>query len=254
MARSKPRQRRCLILLAASLLAASAAFAGRPLIIDDAEPVEPGAYEAEAGLRFSRAPGERHADLPFGLSYGLAPRLEVGVAWGWHLRDRIAGNADPTVSGRQDVSLGFKWMPVRSSGDGLMFALAGAVNVGTARRAKGLGSGDDDYDLTAIVTKAWNRIALDVNLGHTWVGDRFDASSADEVHYGAALRYAASDRLSWVGEVFADDPKGARAVWQANAGVQHAWRKNVVLDAALGRRLDAAGPDWVLQLGFTASF
>lgn len=129
-----------------------------------------------------------------------------------HLRDRIAGNADPSVSGQQDFSLGFKWMPVRSDG-GFMLALAGSAKFGTASRSKGLGSGDEDYDLTAIATRQWQRLGLDFNWGHTWIGNRFDASSTDIVHYGAALRYPTTPQLTWVGEAFADDAKGSRAQW-----------------------------------------
>lgn len=241
------------------LLCALPAFAGRPLGIDDAVPVEPGAFEMELGLRFSNAAGERHRDLPVGLSYGLAPGLEIGAGWGLHLRDRIAGNADLRVSGQQDFSLGFKWMPVRThSGDtgntGFRLALAGAVKFGTARRAKGLGSGDRDVDLTVIATREWERLAIDLNLGRTWVGRRFDPALADSVHYGAALRYPSTDKLTWVGEVFADDALGSRALWQASAGLQYALRNNLTLDAALGRRLNSGGPDWVVNVGFTASF
>ena len=235
------------------LLCALPAIAGRPLTIDDAVPVEPGAYEIELGLQWSNAPGERHRDLPVGLTYGLTSGLEIGAGWSLHLRDRIAGNADLRVSGQQDFSLGFKWMPVRTVA-GFRLALAGAVKFGTASRAEGLGSGDRDVDLTVIATQEWERLAIDVNLGRTWVGRRFDPALADSVHYGAALRYRSTDKLTWVGEVFADDALGSRALWQANAGLQYALRNNLALDAALGRRLTSSGPDWVVNFGFTASF
>jgi Putative MetA-pathway of phenol degradation len=238
--------------VAACFALALPVLAGRPLTIDDAEPVDPGGYELEAGLLFSKAPGERHRDLPLGLSYGLAPGLEIGAGWGLHMRDRLDANAD-AVRGQQDFLLGFKWMPVHSAA-GFRLALAGGVKFGTASRAKGLGTGDKDVDLTLIATQQWQRLALDVNLGRTWVGRRYDPGLADNVHYGAALRYPSSDKLTWVGEVFADDALGSKAQWQTNAGVQYAWRKNLVLDGAIGRRLSSAGPDWVLNVGFTASY
>jgi Putative MetA-pathway of phenol degradation len=237
---------------ATCFLLALPAFAGRPLTIDDAAPLDPRAFELEAGLLFSRSPDERHRDLPLGLSYGLAPGIEIGAGWGLHLRDRIDSNME-AVRGQQDFSLGFKWMPVQNAA-GFKLALAGDVRFGTASRTKGLGTGDKDVDLTAIATRQWERLALDVNLGRTWVGRRDDPTLTDNVHYGAALRYTTSDKLTWVGEVFADDALGSRALWQANAGLQYAWRKALVLDAAIGRRLSASGPDWVLNVGFTASY
>ncbi len=86
--------------------------AGRPLTIDGAEPVAAGMYELELGLQSSKAPGERHADLPVAFSYGLTPAFEIGAGWGVHLRDRLAEfNNGATVSGTADLTLGFKWMP-----------------------------------------------------------------------------------------------------------------------------------------------
>lgn len=133
-------------------------------------------------------------------------------------------------------------------------ALAGSVKFATANERRGLGTGDEDYDLTLIVTKQWDALAIDGNLGRTWVGDRFDSTLNDIVHYGGAVRYSASEPLTLVGEVFADDPKGAKAQWQANVGVQYALRKSFVLDAAFGRKLNSPGPDWVTTIGFTATF
>ena len=245
---------RLLLVVAFAALVAVPAYAGRPLTIDDAEPVAPGAYELELGLLFSKAPGERHVDLPVALQYGLTPTLEVSAVWGAHARDRLADfNNGGTVSGPADLALGFKWMPIRTEA-GLMFALSGTAKLSTGNEQKGLGTGDEDYDLTLIVTKQWANYAVDANLGRTWVGDRFDATLTDIVHYGAAVHYSPSETLTLVGEVFADDPRGAKAQWQANVGVQYALRKNFVLDAAFGRKLNAPGPDWVTKIVFTATF
>lgn len=242
------------LLAAIATLVALPVHAGRPLTIDDAEPVASGAYELELGLLSSKAPGERHVDAPIAIAYGLTQAFEIGAGWGVHLRNRVAEfNNGSTVSGPADLALGFKWMPVRPEA-GVLLALAGTVKLASANERKELGTGDEDYDLTLIVTKQWDTFAIDGNLGRTWVGDRFDATLADIVHYGAAVRYSAIEPLTLVGEVFADDPKGAKAQWQANVGVQYALRKNFVLDAAFRRKLNPPGPDWVTTIGFTATF
>ena len=170
-----------------------------------------GSVQLELGFLSSKAPGERHADLPVAFSYGLRPAFEIGAGWGVHLRDRLAGFSNgTTVSGPADLTLGFKWMPVRTEA-GVMVALAGTAKLATANEYKGLGTGDEDYDLTLIVTKQWDTFAIDGNVGHTWVGDHLDTTLADVVHYGAAVRYSAGEPLTLVGEVFADDPNGAKA-------------------------------------------
>ncbi len=155
------------LLAAIAALMALPAHAGRPLTIDDAEPTAFGAYELELGLLSSKAPGERHFDLPVAFAYGLTPAFEIGAGWGVHLRERLADfNNDTTVSGPVDLVLGFKWTPVHTDA-GVLVALAGAAKLATANEHKGLGTGDEDYDLTLIVTKQWNTFAIDGNLGRT---------------------------------------------------------------------------------------
>ena len=183
------------LLAAIAALVALPAHAGRPLTIDDAEPTAFGAYELELGLLSSKAPGERHFDLPVAFAYGLTPAFEIGAGWGVHLRDRLADfNNDTTVSGPVDLVLGFKWTPVHTDA-GVLVALAGAAKLATVNEHKGLGTGDEDYDLTLIVTKQWNTFAIDGNLGRTWVGDRFDTTLADRPlrRGGALLRQRTAD-------------------------------------------------------------
>jgi hypothetical protein len=64
------RSRNASSMIAASLLVAGSAWAGRPLTIDDAVPVSQGAYELEAGLTWSKSPSARHLDVPLDVAYG----------------------------------------------------------------------------------------------------------------------------------------------------------------------------------------
>jgi len=129
-------------LAAVVALVAGGVNAGRPLTIDDAEPVAAGKSELEMGLLFSKAPGERHVDLPAAFQYGLTPTFELSAVWGAHLRNRLAEfNNKASASGPADLALGFKWMPVRTA-TGVMFAVSGTVKLANGDEFKGLGTGD----------------------------------------------------------------------------------------------------------------
>ena len=65
-------------------------WAGRPLVIDDADPVEVGRYEVEAGIAHERSPNCKHWDYPVGVTAGLFPGLEAGVGFGGQLEERTA--------------------------------------------------------------------------------------------------------------------------------------------------------------------
>ena len=67
---------------------ASIALAGRPLAIDDADPVDPGQFEFEAGAAYEHDSDCKHWDFPFGLTYGLVPSVEVGAGFGGQFEER----------------------------------------------------------------------------------------------------------------------------------------------------------------------
>ncbi|MCX7887452.1 MAG: hypothetical protein N3B01_09410, partial [Verrucomicrobiae bacterium] len=75
-------------LTAIMVAAATSAEAGRPLTIDDAEPVPHRHFELEAGAWYACGSGLRHFHLPFVLAYGLLPRAEFGVGFGGQVQER----------------------------------------------------------------------------------------------------------------------------------------------------------------------
>ncbi len=123
------------------------ARAGRPLQIDDADPIEPGTFEFEAGVTYEGDSGSDHWDFPFGLTYGLVQDVEIGFSFGGQIAE-----ATHRESGIGDLGIGAKWQFLESSAMGARHALVPSVKLPTADEEKGLGSGETDYDLTWVVS------------------------------------------------------------------------------------------------------
>ena len=235
------------------------ALAGRPLAVDDADPLECGQFQFDIGTAYEKDAGYKHWDVPFGLTYGLAPRLDVGAAFGGQFEERTELSED---TGRQrtenetdvgDLSLGAKWQAVESCPLGARHALAAAVKVPTADDQKEMGSGKTDYDLTWIISKSiGDKTGVHLNLGYAWIG----GPEEDILHYGLALDYQLEDSIQWVGEMFAERELtgDADTVAQFNTGFRWNPADSLTLDIAAGSKLSNEAPDFIATLGLTWEF
>ena len=227
--------------------------AGRPLTIDDAGIVEPQQFQLEAGSGFEHDSTIHHFDFPLGLSYGVLPTLQAGLASGGQLEDRSEANADPhTVSDIRDLTLTTKWNPLAAERFLADQTLAFSVKIPTANREKGFGSGRPDFDLIYIATKKLTDcFNTDINVGYTWVG-----GNNNLVHYGLALRWKMAKPVELVGEVFANTPvTSVQATTLAmNTGIRWQIVDNLMLDAAAGAGLRGDVPNVTATIGLTWTF
>lgn len=241
------------------LLLAGGAWAGRPLAIDDADPVDPGQFEFEAGAAYEHDFDCKHWDFPFGLTYGLVPSVEVGAGFGGQSEERTEVLEDTdreetqNESGIGDLNLGAKWQFMKSCPLGARHALAASVKFPTADEDKDLGSGETDYDLTWIASRSIGENAgVHLNLGYSWIGGPDD----DVLHYGVALDYQIVDAVQWVGEVFAENElaDGTEIVAQYNTGFRWSPVENLTLDIAAGSKISDDAPDFTGTVGLTWAF
>ncbi|HOW98137.1 MAG TPA: transporter [Kiritimatiellia bacterium] len=237
---------RLLVVPAVAFLFVAPALAGRPLSVDDADPVAPGLIEAEAGAGYTKEGGIKAWDMPVGLTYGVLEGLEAGIGFGGQYVE--AGGEDE--SGIRDTAIGAKWQFLPSCPLGARHALAPSVKLPTADEDKGLGSGETDFDLTWIISRTLGEKAgAHVNLGYAWIGGPED----DVLHYGFALDYQATETMQAVGEVFAERETsgGADTVGQFNLGLRYSATDALALDLAAGSRIGDDGPDFTVTAGLT---
>jgi hypothetical protein len=223
----------------------------RPVVTEDAYPVERYALEVLAPYRFEAESdgAELHSAVPE-VAYGLARNAQVGLKlpfagvddggdMDWGLAGlRLFGlynfNAEsrrlPALSLRADVSF-----PVGSlAGDGTRLALK------------------------AIATRSWGRMRAHLNLAGGF-GSETALSVAEPLsRWSASL---AVDRtffrasLLLIGELAASQTiEGAPTGLNASLGGRWQWMPTVVLDFGVTRRLSDTGPDLALTLGLSHAF
>lgn len=249
----------CVAVMAGVLACAGVAVAGRPLAIDDADPVDVGQFEFEAGAAYEHDSGYTHWDAPFGLAYGLVPSVEVGVGFGGQFEKWTKALDDSGVehthreSSVGDLTLGAKWRFIDSCPLGARHALAASVKFPTADEGKGFGNGEVDCDLTWIASRSLGENAsAHFNVGYARIGGPDD----DICHYGVALDCQVLAAVQWVGEVFAEreTSSGADTIVQYNTGFRWSPVDSLTLDVAGGSKLKGDAPDFIATAGLTWTF
>jgi hypothetical protein len=232
--------------------------AGRPLTVDDAEPVAPGQFELEAGVLYEDNSGVHHYETPFSLAYGLVPTLEVGLGFGGQIEQREElQDAWSTEAGLGDLTLGAKWNPLSEEKYWASQALSFAVKLPTAEHHRDFGSGRTDYDLTYIASITISgRFSAHLNAGYTWTGD-YDSETLDDIlHGGGAVGFQATGKLELVAELYADVPvdDASASSLVLDGGLRWNAFDDLVLDAAMGAGLHGDAPHWQAAIGFNWTF
>lgn len=252
------------MMIAGCLVSLNVSWAGRPLSVDDADPVDKGLFEFEAGGAFFHDSVCDHWDAPFGLTYGVLENLEAGIGFGGQFEERseVLGEGRGTrhthENGIGDLTLGAKWRFLGETAWCPRQALVPSVKFPTADKDDGLGSGETDYDLTWIASKALtDRLGAHLNAGYTFIGEPSGEDFGDIVHYGVALDYQVADVLQWVGEVFAEKAleNGGGTAVQYNTGFRYGFSDALTIDVAAGSRICGDGtPDFAATFGLTWTF
>lgn len=243
-------------LLGLLALQPSAAFAGRPLVTEDAGTVEKGFLELELAFDHFRDENRDKNYAPSAqLAYGLTERAEVAVASGYIFKNIHEGGQE---DGWGDT-IGYLKYRLWEEGKGYpAFALKPQVKIPTANEDKGLGSGRTDYGLTAVFTKCFEALHLHpanlhFNLGYTFIGEK---GATDELNLNLAGEYQVMKGLVAVGEIQStqnfnsnrrDDPASILLGLQVQAG-------KAMVDAGLSLGLNSAAPDYVFTIGATIKF
>jgi hypothetical protein len=224
----------------------------RPVVSEDAYPVERYAFELLAPYQFEAEPGggELHVVAPE-LAYGVIRNGQVGfklplgaVAEGGGTEWGLAG---VRLFGLYNFNSEGPWVPgVSLRGDASLpvGSLAGeGVRVG----------------LKAIATRSWGRTRAHLNASRGF-GSEDELSAAEPLHrWSASLAvdrtfYRAS--LLLIAELATSQAiADARSEINASLGARWQWTPTLVLDAGVTRRLGSdIGPDFALTLGVSHAF
>jgi hypothetical protein len=140
------------------LLVVMSASAARPFTVDDAGTVESGIFELEAACDYWK----NSAVATIGLKHGITERMDLGIGIGY-----IPAPSDEKKFTGADVGLKFALIPDLFS-----------VSFGAT-------FGEPAYNITAIMSKSFGSVNIDLNLGYEAEASVKDA----DLFYGAAIVY-----------------------------------------------------------------
>ncbi|HXH11715.1 MAG TPA: transporter [Alphaproteobacteria bacterium] len=228
----------------AVLAVAVQAHAGRPLVVDDADPVERGRVEVEFGIEVETDANAKTWAAPLTIASGITEWIEVGIGTtALYVNDeeaspqRVAGIGDVVIAAKARLPI----LPF-----GIKLALAPFLKIPTADEDRGLGTGELDGGGLLILTREFTDTQkLHFNAGYTVVGDVPEQRLKDVLFVGIASETSvpglAEERFQVVAEFFAttEEEADGRGDIQGRLGVRYGLIEDLVLDAAIGRSLTA---------------
>lgn len=174
-----------LIMLLAILMFSGTAFAGRPLITDDANTQGKGKYQLQIGGEYSRNDNDdlrvNKTTIGVEIDCGIADNIDLIVSSGY--QNFQINNAGITSSpeGITDTLMEVKWRFYEDK-NGLRLAIKPGIITPTGNYTKGLGDGDVRlgtgevrYRLYFIGTKEFKETAFHLNLGYLRNENMYDA-------------------------------------------------------------------------------
>ena len=228
-------------------------YAARPLSTDDAGTVEKGEFQLEAGFDAIRQHNhDREYSPSLTLTYGFLDRMDLGIGSGYifsHPKE------DKKENGIADTELKLKYRWIDEKDWRPAFAMTGILKFPTASESRGLGSGQTDFGINAILTKNLSKkLVLHLNLGYTFIGEDHVNS---ELNYSMAAQFILTEKWALVGEVVGvnnlngrhgDDP------FSGLIGTYYLITDKIIWDAGLEIGMSKAAPDFRLTAGLTLLF
>ena len=224
----------------------------RPVVTEDAYPVERYAFELLAPYRFEEEAGggQLHTAVPEA-AYGLARNAQVG------LKLPIAGADEGT--GTDWGVAGLRLFGLYNFNTESRFLPALSLRADASFPVGSLAGDDTRFALKAIATRSWGRMRAHVNVARGF-GPEAALSVAEPLNrWNASL---AVDRTFFrssvllVGEIaIAQTIRDAPAAINASLGGRWQWTPTLVLDAGVSRRLRSEiGPDIAVTIGLSHAF
>lgn len=229
--------------------------AGRPVVVEDAHPVERYAFEIQlAPLRAERGDGGAyHWEFDPELAYGILPGTQVEVGVHLDVTDqegagRAFGVGGVEVAALHNLNLETATLPAFAVAAEALLPIGDFAPDGVHPTLKG------------IVTRTFRWMRVHLNAGYTFGEEApAEATAADLSRWMAGVAVDRALPLQgalFIGDVFVIEPlgHGDRLAWTVEAGARYQLDPFVALDVGLGRRL--SGPDraWFVTIGAARTF
>jgi len=228
-------------------------FAVVPLVVDDADPVDPRHLQISSGLQFNRTASANLYDYSVNPVYGITSRSEFGVTFGYQSQN---GNGND-ANGISDLILETKWRLIGTSTNLFKLSVRFDLTLPTAPERLGLGTGEPDADIILIATRNWGNTYLDWNIGYNAVDAAHSNFNDDHWFLGQAVRQQLSDRWTVIGDAYVTLPQGksgGSTNFNFEGGFQFNLGQNFLVSVLAGSAVGQNSPELTGYFGFTWTF
>jgi hypothetical protein len=225
--------------------------AGRPIVVEDARPLERRALELQvAPLRLERAARTGYSwEIEPEIAYGILPRTHIEVGVPVLIRDRSRGAGDfSTVAAPAGIELAaLHALNVETSWPALAIATEVLLPAG------GFGPRAPFVTGKGIATRTFSGARLHANAAYTF-GKGADAGAEELSRWligVAADRTWPLESLLLTGEVVARQPihEEEAVRWSTAVGARYQLSPRLALDAGLGRTMTGPERSWWVTFG-----
>jgi hypothetical protein len=255
-----------MILISIILLLHRVAFAGRPLITDDANTQGKGKYQLQIGGEYSRDDNDdirvNKTTIGVEIDCGIADNIDLIVSSGY--QNFQINNAGITSSpeGITDTLVEVKWRFYEDK-NGLSLAIKPGIIAPTGNYTKGfsggdarLGTGEVRYRLYLIGTKEFKHAAFHLNLGYLRNENRYDARE-NLWHASLAGEWKIAKKFKIVGNIgintSPDTDSSIDPVFLLG-GFVYSISDKIDLDLGVKRSLNDPGYDLTITGGISIKF
>jgi len=235
-------------------------YAGRPLVTDDAYPIEPGRLQVEAGVELETSANGYNLTAPLSVGGGLTNWLDVSI------KPSVLFAEDQEGLPRQAGGIGDLVLQAKArfpfTPPDLVITLIPNLKIPTANESLGLGTGKVDGGARLAISKAFTKMQrLHCNVGYTAVGTASNVDLQNQFFVGLAgetsIPGLAEDRWQFVAEVFgttAEQSVGPGDI-QGHLGRRYDVTEDFILDGAIGRSFTVNPPvEFFAPIGLTWVF
>jgi len=231
------------------------ALAYRPFGVEDAGVAGAGVSQLETSWDYLKwGDGKLENILLFVPIHGVTDNLELSAEIPY-LFHKLSDGA--IHRGIGDINLVAKYLLINESKKYPAFTFKGAYKLDSGDFANGLGSGDKDYSIFAVISKTIGNFSLHSQLGYSWLGKNKNPNLRDIPLYGIAVDWCVNKSLGIELELNGnrhpdstetDDPKA----WLL--GVIYKLSDKIILDCASRWGLSKSSPIWSTTTGVSITF
>ena len=225
----------------------------RPGVADPADVTQKGVLEIEYGWEraFRNPEFKTLTALPGLLRFGLTEDFELRLGMESYLSQRTSEHG--RRSGIGDTSPGFKYRFLKQDGTWPSLSFSYEIEVPTASRKKGLGSGRVDHNLSFLVSKDLAGLDWELSYFLGWIGKEGKKGFDDFHLWALSFSRPLFGPLGISGEIYGglrlnrETPGFASTDW----AITYAIIPRVVLDAGVDIGLNSAARDVTYFAGVT---